>query len=270
MLRAAEQAGVKHAYAATHRYAAAMAYTKDLIQSGAIGRLMQVEYEARGYWEVTGPSNWMLHLSQGGGALYNDFPHSLAQILRVTGGKVTRAAGIVTERLERVPAGEPVHDFRDFLNANLQLDQVTEWVPSDADLGSYILMEVTLPGQQCCHVLYNESWKMYGKYRNQAIYAGTEGSIVLQEPWSAKTLTLYSSSLPNGEERIVPQAYHDALPPVEDHPQKHWNQLFRDFVADVRGNGDAGYPTFLDGWMANEIIDITRAGQGWKDIPAHP
>ena len=41
----------------------------------------------------------------------------------------------------------------------------------------------------------------------------------------------------------------------------------REFVADVRGEGYSGYPTFHDGWVANTIIDIVRNGQGWTAVP---
>ena len=42
--------------------------------------------------------------------------------------------------------------------------------------------------------------------------------------------------------------------------------LMREFVADVRGEGYTGYPTFHDGWVANVIIDIVRSGQGWTAL----
>jgi hypothetical protein len=46
-----------------------------------------------------------------------------------------------------------------------------------------------------------------------------------------------------------------------------WNQLFREFVADVRGEGYAGYPTFHDGCAAAEIVEIALAQRGWTALP---
>lgn len=53
---------------------------------------------------------------------------------------------------------------------------------------------------------------------------------------------------------------------TEDPVQSAWHQLVREFVADVRGEGYSGYPTFYDGWIANTIIDIVRRDQGWVTL----
>ena len=50
---------------------------------------------------------------------------------------------------------------------------------------------------------------------------------------------------------------------TEDPVQSAWHQFVGEFVADVRGEGYSGYPTFRDGWVANTIIDSVRSGQGW-------
>jgi hypothetical protein len=46
--------------------------------------------------------------------------------------------------------------------------------------------------------------------------------------------------------------------------QRCWNQFFREFVADVKGEGYAGYPTFHDGYTAAAVIDVARKGYDWK------
>jgi len=50
--------------------------------------------------------------------------------------------------------------------------------------------------------------------------------------------------------------------------QSAWHQFISEFVANVRGEGYSGYPTFYDGWVANTIIDSVRSGQGWTAVPA--
>ena len=67
-------------------------------------------------------------------------------------------------------------------------------------------------------------------------------------------------------EMTIPQRIHDALPPEPDHSQRNWDQLARDFVADIRGTGYNGYPTFRDGWIHQQVIDTVRSGQGWAVI----
>jgi hypothetical protein len=56
-------------------------------------------------------------------------------------------------------------------------------------------------------------------------------------------------------------------PQLDDYVQRDWNHLFREFVADVQDNEDAGYPTFHEGWLHNEIIDIVRSGGSWTAMP---
>jgi len=56
------------------------------------------------------------------------------------------------------------------------------------------------------------------------------------------------------------------LPPEPDHSQRNWDQLAREFVADIQGQGNAGYQTFRDGWIYQEVIDIVRAGNGWTPV----
>lgn len=54
-----------------------------------------------------------------------------------------------------------------------------------------------------------------------------------------------------------------ALPRDEDSTQCCWNQLFREFAADVRGDGSASYPTFQDGWVAMMVIEAALAERPW-------
>ena len=62
-----------------------------------------------------------------------------------------------------------------------------------------------------------------------------------------------------------------ALPKVEDPVQREWNQLYRDLCAAVHGADETAlpYPTFRDGWVAVEVMDIVRRGS-WTALPAEP
>jgi hypothetical protein len=69
------------------------------------------------------------------------------------------------------------------------------------------------------------------------------------------------------EEVPIPPDITVALPDIADDTQRNWTQLAREFVADIRGEGDAGYLTFREGWLFQEVIDAVRVGTGWTSIP---
>src|SRR5688500_9761388 len=93
-------------------------------------------------------------------------------------------------------------------------------------------------------------------------FFGTEGILRLRGPfWPDGTIEHFAPARGAWVEVTTPQAVIDALPPVEDAGQRNWNLLYREFVADVQGEGYAGYPTFRDGWVAVEVMDIARNGR---------
>jgi hypothetical protein len=66
------------------------------------------------------------------------------------------------------------------------------------------------------------------------------------------------------EEVPISQEVITRLPQTPDHIQRCWNQFFREFMADVNGEGYTGYPTFRDGYTAVAITDIARKGYDWQ------
>jgi hypothetical protein len=42
----------------------------------------------------------------------------------------------------------------------------------------------------------------------------------------------------------------------------------RHVVDDLQGGGSGSYPTFVDGWLANEVIDIARRQDAWTSLPS--
>jgi hypothetical protein len=68
------------------------------------------------------------------------------------------------------------------------------------------------------------------------------------------------------EEVPIAEAITAGLPQASNPLQRCWNQFFREFVADVKGEGYAGYPTFYDGYTAAAVIDIARNGYDWKAL----
>jgi hypothetical protein len=63
---------------------------------------------------------------------------------------------------------------------------------------------------------------------------------------------------------------HEVLAPGEDGAQPGWNQFFREFVAAVGGEGYACYPTFRDGVVALDVMEIVRSGRSRSAVPEHP
>lgn len=49
--------------------------------------------------------------------------------------------------------------------------------------------------------------------------------------------------------------------------QRCWNHFFREFMADVQGEGNVGYPTFRDGYTAAAVMDVVRKGYDWQVLP---
>ncbi len=84
MVQAVEQAGVKHSYCAISRYAPAAIFA-EMPLSGLIGQIQEIESIHHFNTSPLSRYSWFFQLSQGGGALYNDFPHFLGQVLDIIG-----------------------------------------------------------------------------------------------------------------------------------------------------------------------------------------
>lgn len=272
MLQAVEAAGVKHAYCMTSRYAPAALYAQQLLASGLIGQVQEIECIHHFNMAPLTPYSWFFQLSQGGGALYTDFPHFLGQVLFMTGGKLGAVSGAARHLLDQVPVGMPVHDFRvSFTPLDPQQAESGVWQPVDADLGYTILGRLSMPDGNTASVLWQASEMATGRHSNALAFYGTKGALHLEAPFFPQTIEHFA---PRGhpaqqrwQEIQIPDEINRLLAWTEDPVQSAWHQLVRTFVADVRGEGYSGYPTFHDGWVANTIIDIVRSDQGWTTLP---
>ncbi len=68
---------------------------------------------------------------------------------------------------------------------------------------------------------------------------------------------------PTWEELAIPLSIRDSLPDETDHTQRNWNQLAREFVADILGRPHPRYLTFRDGWIYQEVIETIRSNTCW-------
>lgn len=272
MLLAVERAGVKHAYAATHRYSPLYAHAQELLASGLIGRVREVEYVFHSDGSPLRAYHWSHRLSQGGGALFTGFTHFLGQVRRATGAEVVAATGEARTLIERAPIGPEIHDARE---AGTIIDreqaEAGEWGVVDSDQAFTVLLELRMPEGHQASALFQNSTMAPSPLPNYLAFYGSEGAIHMPGgSFLPNRLEHFSPERGTWEEIPVPQRLEDALPHHENRVYRIWNQLFREFVADVQGEGFAGYLTFRDGWVDNEIIDVVRSRKGWTVLPEHP
>lgn len=268
MLQSVEAAGVKHAYGTTSRYAPAALYAQQLLASGLIGSVQEIECIHHFNLSPLTPASWFFQVSQGGGALFTDFPHFLGQVLFITGGQIEAVCGAARPLIDQVPVGAPVHDFRvSFAPLDPLQAAAGAWQPVDADMGYTILGRLHLPDGSTASVLWQASEMAASRYPNALAFYGTQGSLHLDAPFFPQTITHFDRVQQRWQEIQIPDELNRLLAWTEDPVQSAWHQLVREFVADVREEGYSGYPTFHDGWIANTIIDIVRNGQGWTELP---
>ena len=273
ILLAVENAGVKHAYATTSRYEPVFLHTHTLLANGLIGQVREIEYISHFNFPPLMPFHWFHQLSQGGGWLYNAFTHELGQVLAMTGGKVLTATGEARRLIDRAPIGPTLHDFRDFFDVVVDPEQAEagEWGEVDADTAFTVMTQLQLPDSHTTSALFKTSGMSVSQHPNYAAFYGSKGTLYLSgSVWASEHIQHYDQESQEWRDITVPKEVIKSLPQVEDRVQGGWNQLFLEFVADVRGEGHAGYPTFHDGWVAAEVIEIVRKNPGYTSIPEHP
>jgi predicted dehydrogenase len=206
----------------------------------------------------------------GGGLLNNIFTHKLGQVLHLTGGKVTAVVGEARRLLERAPVGAAIHDIRIIFEQLVESDETTEWCEVNADMAYTITVQMEMPDGGMVGALFKGSVMAVGRNSEYLAFYGEHGTLHLNDSHAPDRLEHFDHRV--GEWRIlqVPSQIMMSLPQVNNLEQRDWNQLFHEFVADVQGEGNARYPTFHEGWLHNEIIDIVRSGRGWTSIPAKP
>ncbi|HEY5980075.1 MAG TPA: Gfo/Idh/MocA family oxidoreductase [Microlunatus sp.] len=251
MLAAVRSAGVRHAYGANTRYADVLVQARDLLAAGAIGDLREIEVVDHFDFPPLMPYSWLHSLAEGGGMLFNVYPHVLAQAQFVSGGRAAWAFGLAERVLDRVPVGSPVHDFRAWAPMTEAEAAGAEWRQNDADLAATVITGIELPDGRQVRALFHASAFGAGRHPGYLALYGTEGTLhLLDQPWFSG-LQLRRASDDRWED--IPVAA------VDDRIQAGWNRLVAEFVADVAGEGGGGYPTFDDGLLANQLIDQVRA-----------
>lgn len=268
MLVAAQRAGVKHAYGATSRYAAPLVHARSLIDHGVIGDLTEVEVGLHLDMPPLMPYTWAHSLADGGGLLHNMFTHSLQQVLYLTDGSLQSATGWTHPGTGSVPVGPPVHDFRQWAPLTPEESARCEWRTADADMSAAVLASVTTATGQSVIMSWHGSAATIGRHGDTLTLYGTEGTLhLVGQPWVEH---IEYGKRGGGSWENIPVPSSETTQTVQDPIQDGWNQLMQHFVNHIQGAGGGGYPTFTDGWLANEVIDIARRQEGWTPLPGPP
>lgn len=266
---AAKTKGVKTAYAASYRYQPQALYARELVQTGALGQIHEIECISHYNWPKMMPFGWPHRLDQGGGRLNNNFTHKLAIVQHVVGGDILAAMGETRNDLKRAPVGERVHDFREYTKraGEMAQNEEHEWAEVDSDWSYTVLVRIGnrhASFDDAATATFRHSALPPGMNKDYVAFYGEKGVIHIEGAYAQGDLYLRTGD--SWEHQPIPERILNNLPPEPDHSQRNWDQLAREFVADIEGRGNAGYQTFRDGWIFQEVIDVARSGSGWTRI----
>ncbi len=282
--RAARDAGVRTAYAATSNYQPAALLARKLIADGAIGTLFEAEFVSHYHWHERLPHGWPHLLAQGGGRLNNNFTHKLAIAESVCDGVTLAVAGETRNDLGRAPIAPFPHDFRDWTRSPVPAEQAArgEWGVVDSDWSYTVLARIGAPGSDpkaAVSVTFRHSCLRKGMLRDYVAFYGSGGTIHVEQAYCQGDLHLWREGddafrvVPVGDDVLTTLPRVEAQPhwpPGWVVPQRAWSALARDFVADIAGRPHGRYFTLADGWRHQEVIDAVRASAGWSVLPTEP
>jgi predicted dehydrogenase len=268
----AREAGVKHAFAATHRYDPSVVWLEGLVRDGAIGRVGEVEGTFRRHVNPLTPWTWYDSVALGGGLLHNALPHWLGILQRVLGGELQAAVGETRRVRERAPVVPDIHDFRlrGARRPGPEEAERLEWRACDSDSGFTALLRIgTRDAGRPAQVSISATGHPAAWPPNGWRFHGTGGTLRADGHFSY-TVRLHRAGEPDDrwEELAIPRRILDEHPQVGDEFQRKWTALARDFVGDLLGRPHGPYLTFRDGWRFQEAFDTIRAGHGWTTIPS--
>jgi predicted dehydrogenase len=261
MLVAVEKANVKHAYAATGCFAPVMMQAQKLLSEGLIGQVRETELIMHMNTSLYQPYHWFHQLDQGGGWLYQGLTHFLTVIASITGARVVAASGEARRLIERAPVGPTLHDFREFSQAAMEPEKVEEWREVNSDSSFTVMTQLEIPDAPPASALFQLSSRAVNHLPNYLAFYGTSGTLQLNGPFFSDQMQHYSHETEAWQEIPIPESGGSDV---------RWAYFYRQFVADIQGKDYAAYPTFHDGWIANEIIEIVQRGDGWTVLPSNP
>jgi hypothetical protein len=184
--------------------------------------------------------------------------------LVMSNSQVIAASGYAWGGRTTAPVGPVTHDFRELFAAALTPEQAatSEQRPSDADSNAIVMLQLQTPGGHITNALFQLAVVTTYPATSSVALFGDPGALYLSGPlWPDATIQHFDPQRSTHVDVTVPQAVINTLPQIADPVQRQWNQLFRQFVADIYGEGETTYPTFRDGRVAADVIDIVRRGK---------
>jgi len=273
MCHRADTLGRKHAYAATGRYAAPIRTAKQLISAGEIGDVTEMEFISHYGLSPNMTFSWWHQLSQGGGRLNNNFSHKLSIATYLTGGTVLAASGETRTDIKQAPVGPRIHDFREYFlpNSPAVLSQEAlekaEWRSVDADLTYTIMTRMGAPFsriEEGISALFKHSANRRSYAADHIAIHGLKGSLFIDGAYGQGTLRLNKGT---GWTNVESSAQmQDALPDLADVADQNWAMFAREFARDIKGEG-GDYPTFKDGLLCQQIVEIVRRSPAQTLMP---
>lgn len=268
-----KDAGVKHAFAATHLYDPSVAYVCHLItQRRSIGELKEVDmgYTRRLPRTPTNkvkPWNWMSSLAHGGGALNNGLTHQLGMLEKMTGQQVVSAVGEARIAPRKAPVVPEIRDFRVWRSREITMEEAAtlEWRECDAEVGYSALFRLGRAENPVLVTMRPKPGVPTQSPTGGWYFYGTEGTLVGQGGHILSPITQHCGDAV--EELSIPRAFSDALPRIGDDIQNKWTALVRDFLADIQNRPYEPYLTFHDGWRYQIAIEAIRGSAGWTEVP---
>ena len=250
-------AGVRHACAATAALSPAITHAAALIRQGAIGRVRHAEKTTHLVPRPDQPYSWWHRLADGGGILYNGFPHVLQTLVRITGGAVRDATGTTSQALQRAPVGPQHHDHRAARADAVDLQRAdVHWRDADTETGFQALLRLRLPDASVATATIAT---VFGRAADKPglLVHGTEGTLLAEEATHTVELTRDGS---DWESVMLPE--HLFSDDGEgDKVQRGWNRYLRRFVRDIEGLASED-----DGYVTCQVIDAVRAGGAVTEI----
>ncbi len=268
----AQNANVKHAYAATGLYGPVTFWLRELLQQGRIGQPHEVMFAMRLNISPLMPWSWLDSLSHGGGALNNVLPHLLGTLETCLDGKIVRVKGEAQVRRTQAPIDDSLHDIRAAMAKGRELTeaeaQQMEWRTSDSDGTAWVLLHVETEANDIMATVVLDAFrKPVPSEQNGLRIYGERGTLIADFLGPVSDVSWMAADDGAPETLPIPQRILDGLPDTDDPILDRWCALARDFVADVRGESHRPYLTFYDGWRYQEAIDAIRANGGYFEVP---
>ncbi len=262
MVRLADDKGLIGAIAFTWRYPPTFRYARELIDTGHIGHVREINQHTMWASRPVTVDGWMSRLEHGGGVLYQAASHEIDRVRTLLGREITRVCGkpkFTTKRAVVLP--EPMY-FREQMGWRPEepLDSY-ETVDVTADTGYAFLVDFT---DEVTGAFRAGAGQGNGIGRVVELY-GTEGTLILSDGGLEHS--------PYGKREFkqveVPERHGKSLKGEDNVLNRLWTELIADFVDRIDG-GDAEIASFWDGMKGQQVIDAVRQSDvegRWIDIP---